>query len=357
LLTVITGYSGLIKSGLAPEHPLQNDVRQIMLSTERAIGLTAQLLALGRKEAGAPEPLDLNAVLEDVMPLARRLVGEKIRCVVEASPVETLIKADRGQIETAIINLCAHARERMAGVGTIRIRVSEIAATGRPGSEFGLPAGAYVSLALSDTGPAVSEEERPHLFEPFFERPDAGPKSGLLLATVYAIMQQHGGAIFCDNAPGHGCTFRVCLPRLERAVGPKPVARPVLPSRERGVVLVVEDEEVLRDFALLILGRGGFTAIGAADGLEALEVLRQRREPVDLIFTDVVMPRMGGAELARQLDSLRPNTPILFTSGYPKSILTGSVNANKRLEFLQKPYTTQGLLDRVRELIGAPVTE
>ncbi len=356
LLTVITGYSGLIRSGLPAEHPLQTDVRQIMLSTERAIGLTAQLLALSRKEAGTLEPLDLNALLEDVAPLARRLAGEKIRCQIEPGPEEAVIKADRGQIETAIVNLCSHARERQPGGGTLRIRVSPVAVTGQPGADHGLPAGAYVLLTLSDAGPSLTDEERTHLFEPFFEHPEAGPKSGLLLATVYAIVRQHGGTIVCESPPNQGCTFRIYLPRLERVAGPRPAARAAAPLPERGVVLVVEDEEVLRDFALLILGRGGFTAIGAADGLEAIELLRRRNEPVDLIFTDVVMPRMGGGEMARQLESICPNTPILFTSGYPKSILAGTLPADRAVEFLQKPYTTQGLLDRVRALLSAGVT-
>lgn len=353
LLTVITGYSGLIRSGLAPDHPLQKDLHQIVQSTERAIGLTNQLLAISRKEVTAPQPLDLNVVIEQILPLVRRMASDKVECDFKADPELGPVRADRGQMETLVINLAAHARDSMPHGGKLLIQTSNFEAPQRPAqAPMRLQAGKYVLLAVTDTGLGLSDEYREHVFEPFFGSVEPGRNTGLGLATVYAIVRQHGGEISCHSELGKGSVFKIYLPRLDQsAVGKLPPPAPTA-GMGKHVVLVVEDEEVLREFAQLILRKHGFQVLAARDGMEALQVLSECPN-VGLVFTDVVMPRMGGAELSRRLQASHPHTPVLFTSGYPRSILAESGLDNPDLEFLQKPYTTKALLEKIRELLAS----
>lgn len=352
LLTVITGYSGLIRSGLGPDHPLQKDLKQVVESTERAIGLTNQLLAISRKEVSSPQPLDLNRVIEQILPLVRRIGGEEVDCEFVGGENLGTIRADRGQIETMLINLAAHARETMPQGGKLIIETGnlEVAARMNHGGPS-LPIGRYVTLTVSDTGIGLSAEYREHVFEPFFGYSEPGRNTGLGLATVYAIVRQHGGQISCQSEEGKGSIFQIYLPRLEGSCDVPPPARLPPPIQGNPLVLVVEDEEVLREFAQLILRKNGFQVLAARDGHEALEVLRESDQSVDLVFSDVVMPRMGGGELWRRLQASAPHTPVLFTSGYPRSILSESGLDDRAMEFLQKPYTTKALLERIREVL------
>ena len=353
LLTVITGYSGLIRSGLAPDHPLQKDLHQIVQSTERAIGLTNQLLAISRKEVSSPQPIDLNVVIDQILPLVRRLTGEKVRCELKTAPNLGAVRADRGQMETLIINLAAHARDNMPKGGLLLVETANVDVPGTAEKAgLSLRPGKYVSLVVTDTGRGLSDELRQHLFEPFFDGSEPGHNTGLGLATVYAIVRQHGGEIVCESEVGKGSVFRIYLPRQEKAALPPGGNRLPPPPAGNPVVLVVEDEEVLREFANLILRKNGFQVLTARDGMEALEILSDTPRGVNLVFTDVVMPRMGGAEVARRLQASHPHTPVLFTSGYPRSILAESGLDDPALDFLQKPYTTKALLEKIREVLS-----
>jgi two-component system cell cycle sensor histidine kinase/response regulator CckA len=352
LLTVITGYSGLIRSGLAQDHPLQKDVHQVIQSTERAIGLTNQLLAISRKDVLAPEPINLNAVLEQTAPLLRRLMGDNIETSLELAADLPRIRADRGQLETVIINLCAHSRESMLHGGKLTIRTEALHLKKAQHNQLHLGAGDYIVLSITDTGLGLSEEHQKHLFEPFFGSVQPGKNSGLGLATVYAIVKQHGGQIACASEVGKGSTFKIYLPAYKSASTEGSHQAPQFGAAVSGaVILLAEDEEVLREFANLILRKHGYHVLTARDGLEALNVLEQYKRPVDLLFTDVVMPRLGGAELFKRFVELSPDVPVIFTSGYPRSILPESGLDDPSLEFLQKPYTTATLLEKIRVVL------
>lgn len=352
LLTVITGYSGLIRSGLAPDHPLQKDLQQVIQSTERAIGLTSQLLAISRKDVLAPEPINLNRVLDQVAPLLRRLMGENIETVLELGKDLHHIRADRGQMETVIINLCAHSRESMLHGGKLTLRTETLRLEKPHHNQLHLAAGDYVVLCITDTGLGLSEEHQKHLFEPFFGSVQPGKNTGLGLATVYAVVKQHGGQISCESEVGKGSTFKIYLPAIEPGtlLEVQEVV-PVEPTPPGKVILLAEDEEVLRDFANLILRKHGYHVLVARDGIDALKVVEQFERPVDLLFTDVVMPRMGGTELYKRFIERQPEVPVLFTSGYPRNVLVESGLEDTGLEFLQKPYTTAHLLEKIRVVL------
>jgi PAS domain S-box-containing protein len=353
LLTVITGYSGLIRSGLPPEHPLQKDVQQVIQSTERAIGLTNQLLAISRKDVAAPESLNLNVILEQMLPLVRRLMGDGIDTVASTSDNPCHIRADRGQLETLIINLAVHARDSMLHGGTLTLATESLKLHKAMHNQVHLRPGEYVLLTISDTGLGLTEEYQEHLFEPFFGTTQPGKNTGLGLATVYAIVKQHGGQISCLSEVGKGSVFKIYFPAT------RPVSRDNFqPPSFQGlgrqpVVLLAEDEEVLREFANLILRKHGFHVLTARDGLEALKIAEQYDGQVDILFTDVVMPRMNGTELYKRFVEKHPRTPVIFTSGYPRSILVESgLDARAAYDFLQKPYTTQTLVEKIREVIA-----
>lgn len=353
LLTVITGYSGLIRSGLAPDHPLQKDLQQVIQSTERAIGLTNQLLAISRKEVVAPELLNLNLVLEQVAPLIRRLMGEDIETVLQVENGIQLVRADRGQLETLIMNLAVHARESMLHGGKLVFRTESLHLDKPFHSGVHLRPGDYVTLSIADTGLGLSQEFQEHLFEPFFGTTQPGKNTGLGLATVYAIVKQHGGQISCSSQIGKGSTFKIYFPSLRAPIRePQPPARPAEPPRKGAVILLAEDEEVLREFANLILRKNGFHVLAARDGIEALKVAEQYGRPLDLLFTDVVMPRMGGPDLYKRFMERNPDTPVIFTSGYPRTILVESGLQDEGLHFLQKPYTSQTLVGKISEVLA-----
>jgi len=354
LLTGITGYSGLIRSGLGSDHPLQKDLQQVIQSTERAIGLTSQLLAISRKEVVAPEPISLNLVVEQVAPLVRRLMGEGIETVLQLKTGLPPIRADRGQVETLLINLAGHARESMLNGGKLTIHTEELHLKKSVLENVQLRPGDYVVLTISDTGLGLTEEFQEHVFEPFFGTTQPGKNTGLGLATVYAIVRQHGGQIRCSSEMGKGSTFKIYLPALKLALREiKPPANVMEERRRGGVVLLAEDEEVLREFATLILRKHGYHVLAARDGIDAMKVAEQFGRPVDMLFTDLVMPRMGGADLFRRFTAQYPETPVIFTSGYPRNILAESGLQDGGLEFLQKPYTAQTLVEKIAEVLLA----
>jgi PAS domain S-box-containing protein len=352
LLTVITGYSGLIRSGLGRDHPLQKDLQQVIQGTERAIGLTNQLLAISRKEVLAPEAINLNTVLEQVAPLVRRVTGEEVETVLRPAPELQPIRADRGQLETLILNLAIHARETMDDGGKLVFATEMLHLSKAHYGDVRLPPGDYVVLSITDTGLGLSDELREHLFEPFFGTAQPGKNTGLGLATVYAIVKQHGGHIHCTSEPGKGSTFTAYFPALKGVTREQRPLQRLPESTDRGgVILLAEDEEVLREFAQLILRKHGYHVLAAGDGLEALQIAEQFARPFDLLFTDVVMPRLAGTDLFKRFSEQHPNTPVIFTSGYPRSILAESGLDSEELDFLQKPYTSQALLEKIRQVL------
>jgi two-component system, cell cycle sensor histidine kinase and response regulator CckA len=302
----------------------------------------------------APEALNLSLVLEQILPLIRRRVGESIDVSVALNESIYPIRADRGQLETLIINLAMHARETMGHGGTLTLSAKNLHLETPRHENVRLRAGDYVVLSISDTGLGLSPEFQEHLFEPFFGAGQPGKNTGLAMATVYAIVKQHGGQISCISEIGKGSRFEIYFPAQRISI---PEHAPKLPNQHDqgssgGVILMAEDEEILRNFGNLVLRKHGFHVLTARDGVEALKIAEQFEGRVDLLFTDVVMPRMGGPELFKRFSEMNPEIPVIFTSGYPRTVLADSGLDADGLEFLQKPYTPQSLLEKIRAVLA-----
>ena len=358
LLTGITGNTALAQLDLDPTDPLNDLLNEINLSAQRASGLTRQLLAFSRKQIIQPKVIDLNEVLENMHRMLVRIIGEDLE--LRTLPAHTLgrIKADPGQIEQIIVNLALNARDAMPGGGKLTIETADVSlddAFCRTHPD--VQPGSHVMLTVSDTGEGIDEETREHLFEPFFTTKQQGAGSGLGLATVYGIVKQHGGAIDVHSVQGAGATFRIYFPRVQgraRAVTRSSSFKDL--PRGAETVLVVEDEAMVRNIAIRILTRLGYTVLSAEDGPSALERASEQNAPIDLLFTDIVMPHMNGRELAVEMNARYPELKVLYTSGYTEQTIAHHGVLDQGIEFLGKPYTPQGLAEKVREVLdgGAP---
>jgi PAS domain S-box-containing protein len=345
LLTVILGYGSLLLEQTAASDPRYEPIRLIRTTAERAAALTRQLLAFSRKQLLMPVVLDLNTVVTDVAPMLRRLIGEDIRLLTDLAPGLGPIKADRNQLEQILVNLAVNARDAMPTGGRLTI-----ATRNEDGDEPGGPR--HVVLTVRDTGHGMDEHTRAHLFEPFFTTKEVGKGTGLGLATVYGIVQQSGGTIAVDSAPGAGAAFRIILPRVEEVPVASPAASPGSESVQgRETILLVEDEEMLRNLARIVLRKNGYTVLEAAHGAEALTLCQTHTGPIDLLMTDVIMPILGGRELADRVALLRPDIKVLFISGYTDdAVVRNGVTADS-VQFLHKPFTPSTLLSKTREVL------
>jgi PAS domain S-box-containing protein len=353
LLTVITGYTELLLGEQTTKGPSRDLLEQIRKASERATRMTGQLLAFSRKQVLQPEVLDLNAVVNDVDRMLRRLIGEDINLLTILDPTLGQVRADRGQIEQSLINLVINARDAMPDGGdlTVETRNVVIDQSGiRLGSD--LQPGAYVALSVKDTGSGMSRETLIHLFEPFFTTKEIGRGTGLGLATTYGIVKQSGGHIDVVSEPGLGSTFQIYLPRVQSSLlsgsseNPGEQARPGTET-----ILLVEDESGVRNLAALVLRSNGYNVLEAADGAEALQIVEKHREAIDLLLTDVVMPGMSGRQLADKVKMLRPGMRVLFQSGYTDDAVVHHGVRRAESAFLQKPYTAAVLTHKVREVL------
>jgi len=341
LLTAIAGYSEFLIEGIDDEH-LRLHAEEISRAAARAASLTGQLLAFSRRQVLQPRVLDLNAVVSDMHMMLQRLIGEDIELASSLAPDLGLVRADPTQIEQVIVNLAVNAREAMPGGGSLTIETSNIETD----------EGELVELRLADTGVGLTDAQRQTLFDPFFTTKEGG--TGLGLATVHGIVEQSGGTIEVDSEPGLGASFRICLPRVhDRVVQPVTAEQlsPALGGTE--TILLVEDEAIVRQLVAEILERSGYTVLRAGDGPSALELLRRHRGPVDLLVTDVVMPGMSGREVAQAVTSMRPETQVLYTSGYTDSAIDQHGVLEEGLAFLQKPFSPNDLARKVRGLLDA----
>ena len=355
LLMVITGRSHILAHHLGMTHPLRRHVDLIQTTALRAGALTQQLLAFSRKQVLAPRVLDLNAVVGGMVPMLRRLIGEQIDLT--TLPAEGLghVKADAGQLEQVILNLAVNARDAMPEGGRLVIETQNIVLDEAfTESHRGARTGPHVALAVRDTGCGMDAATRARLFEPFFTTKGPGKGTGLGLATVYGIVKQSGGYIAVESEPGKGATFRVYLPRVEAALESEH-ATPPLTAVPRGTetVLLVEDEETVRDLARDILLEFGYTVIGARHGGEALLIGDQYSGPIHVLVTDVVMPELGGRELANQLSARRPGLKVVYMSGYTDETLAHHGVLEAGMAFLRKPLTPDILVRKVREVLDA----
>jgi PAS domain S-box-containing protein len=334
LLTAIIGYSTLIEQrALAPE--AEADLAEIQRAAERGAQLVRQLLAFARRQVLTPEPLDLNAVLDDVGSLLRRVIGEDVRLRMEPARALRTARADRGQLEQVLMNLAVNARQAMPHGGTLTIRTFDL---DRPEGETELRH--WVALEVSDTGAGMDETTRSRIFEPFFTTRPEG--TGLGLATAHGIVSQSGGEIDVSSEPGRGTTFTVLLP-AEAAP-----ADPTGSGHGPATVLLVEDEEVVRALARRLLQRRGYTVLDATDGEHALEIAGRHEGPIDLLLTDLVMPGLRGDEVASRVLALRPETRVLYMSGYADDTIDRALVSAPLLE---KPFSGDAFARSVREAL------
>ena len=350
LLTVISGYAQTVLDDLAVQHPLREPMQLISQAAARATRLTRQLLIFSRRQVSEPRNIVLNNLVQDFEKMLRRLIGEDIHLVLSLDPGAGVIRADAGQIEQVILNLAVNARDAMPKGGTLSIETSSLLVDEEFAQKhLSVQPGLYVALMVSDTGVGMSPEVKSHLFEPFFTTKEAGKGTGLGLSTVYGIVRQSEGSIWVYSEPGRGTTFRMLFPAVE-AEGEPAAPAPVKVASGSETILLAEDEPDVRGFVRHTLERHGYTVLEASNGREALELARKHTGPIHLVMADVVMPEMGGVELADQCGADRPGVPVLFMSGYANHL---GQSEGMGAGYLQKPFTSASLLTQVRAVLDA----
>ncbi len=353
LLTAISGYASLLLTTLGPNDPRRVDVAGIHEATARASALTQQLLAFGRKQVMQPAAVDLGEVLADTGRMLERLIGEHIDLAIVADPALGTVFADRSQLSQVLVNLALNARDAMPDGGQLTIEARETPLTDEyAGTHLAVTPGSYVRIAVSDTGHGMTPDVQARIFEPFFTTKPHGKGTGLGLSTVFGIVKQLGGHIFVYSEPDHGSTFKVYLPRLEGAAEPAP------PALEPGTwvggtetVLIVEDDPAIREVVRRVLEMASYTVIEAGTPREALDAAALHSGPVHLLLTDVVMPELTGRQLADRLLRERPRLAVLYMSGYTDDAIVHQGRLDPDTAFLQKPFTPEWLLRRVREVL------
>lgn len=358
MLTAIIGFSDFLLQTHRPTDPAHADIMNIKSSANRAAGLVGKLLALARQQTLLVEPLQLGEVMTDLAPLLKRSVGEKIEVKLSSGRDLWYVKTDKLQLEQAIINLAVNARDAMPDGGRLTIRTRNV--TERECYRLQLRdmvPGEYVEIEVSDTGTGIPNEVLGKIFEPFFTTKEAGKGTGLGLATVYGIVKQSGGYIYAESTPGEGTTFRIYLPRYhldekdEAAITERNEAKLRVQRADltgAGRVLLVEDEDVVRSFAVRALTRQGYEVLEASDGLEALEVLEANGGNIDVVVSDVVMPAMDGPTMLKEMRKTRPDIKVIFVSGYPNEAFQEALGEGN-IAFLPKPFSLPQLAAKVKE--------
>ena len=354
LLTVIRLNTEMVMDSFDPTDPRSEDVRQIRHAAERASALTRQLLAFSRKQILQPRVLDLNSVVGNLEPMLKRLIGEDVT-IGSTCNARGYIVADPGQLEQVLVNLVVNARDAMPEGGKISIETTNVSLDEGYSSEHSpvLP-GRYVMLAVADTGVGMSRDTREHAFDPFFTTKEAGKGTGLGLATVYGIVKQSGGYVWIYSEPGLGTTLKLYFPEVSAAAAfNSPDA--VLPAKtaERGseTILLVEDEEAVRGLTSRILQRQGYRVLAAQHGREAMDIATREEGIIHLVLTDIVMPGMNGRGLVERLSGIRPAIKSLYMSGYTDDDIVRRGFIEPSRSFLQKPFTSEGLLRTVRKVL------
>jgi two-component system, cell cycle sensor histidine kinase and response regulator CckA len=356
LLSVILSYSELLLMDLKPGDPMRGELDEIRAAGNRAADLTRQLLVFGRRQVLDPKVVNLNAIFGGMEKMLRRLIGEDVELATVVSAALGSVLLDPGQMEQVIMNLVVNARDAMPEGGKLTIETADVLLSDRDAAEHvGIKAGHHVVLSVTDTGTGMDAMTQARMFEPFFTTKEVGKGTGLGLATVFGIVQQSAGAIWARSELGKGTTFSICFPRVAspgRGTDAHPPSRPPERRTLRGseTILVVEDEERVRILACAILRRYGYDVLEAQSGGDALIVCEQHKAPIDLLLSDVVMPRVSGPQLAERLRATRPEMKVLFMSGYADDAqLQHGVNAS---EVMQKPIRPETLTRRVREVLG-----
>jgi CheY-like chemotaxis protein len=355
MMTGVIGFSEFLLRSLSEEDARRGDVHEIIRAGTRASDVTRQLLAFTRQQLLHPEVLDVNGVVRGLEKMLRRSLGEDHVLELLLSEDVGEIRADRGQLEQVLINLTLNARDAMVGRGRVtvetgRATLDEVYAQSHRGIE--IPFAEYVYLAVTDTGTGMEPAVQARIFEPFFTTKPVGQGTGLGLSTVYGIVKQSDGFVWCYSEPGYGTTFKIYLPRASALV--EALGTPASTAELRGgteTILVVEDEDVVRALACRGLREQGYTVLEARHGKEALDRVEAARERIDLIISDVVMPQLSGRELGSRLAVLQPELPILYMSGYTGDDVIQRGLLEPGVPFQQKPFTPEGLGRKVREML------
>lgn len=356
LLTAIIGYSDILLNGLSESDPLREDISEIKRAGERAATLTSQLLAFSRKQVLQPKVLDLNEAVADMEKMLGRLIGEDIDLVTRPDPALGRVKADPGAIEQIILNLAVNARDAMPEGGKLIIETANVELDESYARlHVTVQPGPYVMLAVSDNGMGMSPETQAHIFEPFFTTKGEGKGTGLGLSTIYGIVKQSGGNVWVYSELGRGSAFKIYLPLVEEALTPVEASTSEDASRQGSeTILLVEDDEGIRKLVSGILLEQGYTVLVTRNGLEALKISEQHDDPIHLMLTDVVMPQMTVRELTERLAQMRPETRVLYVSGYTDDAIVHHGVLGEGMNFMQKPFTVDALLRKVREVLDKP---
>ncbi len=359
LLTVIRGNAELmLECGLTD--PMQRrSAEQIQKASNRAASMTRQLLAFSRMQLLQPRLLDLNAVVSDMGKMLPRLIGEDIEFSFLPDPKLKPVKADPGQIEQVIMNLAVNARDAMPAGGKLAIRTEKVViddseANKRPP----MTPGNYVLLVVSDTGQGMDAETKSHIFEPFFTTKEVGKGTGLGLATVYGVVKQSGGFVWVESSPGRGASFEIYLPQVLDSIGlAEPEGKPVAALKGTETILVVEDENEVREVACEFLRASGYRVLEARDGIEAMEIAASHRGDIHVVVSDMVMPRMGGAALAEKFKVCRPEAKVILMTGYAEYVPPARGAQGPEWLMLQKPFSRESLVGKVQEALRVELAE
>ena len=352
-LTAILGYIEMMLKQTDGDTLVANDLQEVQRAAQRAAALVRRLLAFGRRQVLRPQSLNLNTLIEGLRPMLERLIGEFVHIDVALAPDLLPITGDAGELEQVVMNLVLNARDAMPAGGTLTIETSLLRA-GEPRRPT-MTSGAYALMTIRDTGAGMNSHVKAHVFEPFFTTKPEGQGTGLGLSTVYGIVKQLDGFIWVESEIGQGSTFQVYLPVALDEPVPEPVSPATTtqpPAGRRKTILLVEDEHTVRRFARLALERHGFVVIEAATPEEALSLAATSEQPLSLLLTDVVMPRINGRELADRLKQMRPDLPVLYMSGYPSGLVLQDGLIDPSMRLMSKPFTAAELIAGVHEALG-----
>ena len=355
LLTAIMGYTQLGITGLAPGDPVCSDLEAVLRSAERASKLASQLLAFSRQQVSEPKVFDLNQLILNSGKLLRSVFDKDVEFVILLSPNLDLVSADPNQIDQVLMNLMVNARDAMPTGGKLVIETTNLSVDQAQADRWNCRPGKFVSLTVNDNGIGMSEEVKGKVFDPFFTTKETGKGTGLGLSICYGIIKQNGGHIEVDSEIGNGTTFKIFLPCSAQEVSllPQNQEREDLPHGKE-TILLVEDEPMIRAMCKRVLYDSGYKVLEAANGEEALRLAQNHAAGmIDLLLTDVVMPQMGGIELARCLGEARPEIKILLTSGYTDEAPILAWSPKDKIPFLQKPFLPSALLSQVREVLDS----
>ena len=360
LLTVINGYSDFLLDRLKSPDPLRPYAEAISNAGERAASLIEQLLAFSRKQMIEPKVLDLNTTIRESVPMLERLIGEDIALEAHLDATLGQVMADPNQVQQVIMNLAVNARDAMVDGGTLDIETmnGEINEESSASLQSAAPPGRYVLMSVTDTGQGMDETIREHIFEPFFTTKEVGKGTGLGLSTVYGIIRQSGGWIDVQSEVGVGTSFKIYFPRIDSFPAPErdAIGTPIEKGTE--TILLVEDQDVVRSFAVAALKQNGYNVIEASDGDKAMAIAQEHPGQIHLLLTDVVMPGMNGKVLSERLKELRPNLKVLFISGYTADVIADRGVLDRSVALLHKPFNSDELGAKVREVLddrSAPI--